>query len=290
MAQVERVEHDGLVLWARLDGPDDGPVVVLLHGFPQAADTWDDVVEHLVAAGCRTIAFDQRGYDAEARPDAVDAYGMSHLVGDVVAVLDHVGIDRAHVVGHDWGGAVGWALAMRAPQRVATLTVLSTPHPIALARSFTSSWQAVRSWYVPLFRSRFAEAVVGRGLQRQLERSGVPAATAARYAERMAEPGALTGALNWYRALSFGGEPSDDDVGAGGTTIRVPTTYVWGRDDPALGPRAALLTADHVDADYRFAPLAAGHWLPETRADVVATLVGERVASDTVGSDPDRDG
>lgn len=279
-ADVERVEHDGLVFELHVDGPVDGHPVVLLHGFPQDATTWDEVVARLVAAGCRTLAFDQRGYAVHARPEAVDAYRMEHLVGDVLAVLDHAGLDRAHVVGHDWGGAVAWAVAMRHPDRVATLTALSTPHPIALARSFRSSWQALRSWYVPLFRSRFAERIVGLDLQRQLERVGLPTETAARYAERMAEPGALTGALDWYRALSFGGDPTAaEGAPATSSTIRVPTTYVWGRDDPALGPRAALLTGDHVDADYRFAPLAEGHWLPERAPDTIAGLVLDRITS-----------
>lgn len=280
MSATVRVEHDGLVFEVQVDGPDDGPPVVLLHGFPQDASAWAEVVARLVEAGCRTLVFDQRGYAAEARPEEVDAYRMQDLVGDVLAVLDHAGVEQAHVVGHDWGGAVAWALAMRHPGRVATLTVLSTPHPIALARSFRSSGQALRSCYVPLMRTRFAERLVGPSLQPMLERTGVPAARAAHYATRMAEPGALTGALNWYRAMTFGANRGDDAAGESrGTTIRVPTTYVWGRDDPALGPRAALLTVDHVDDDYRFAPLAEGHWLPERAPETVADLVLDRVES-----------
>ena len=125
----------------------DGPLVLLLHGFPESAAEWTHVIPVLAAAGFRAVAFDQRGYSPGARPREVSAYRVGALAADVLAVLDAAGVERAHVVGHDRGGAVAWYLGGRHPERVETLTVLSTPHPRALARSMTRSLQPLRSWY-----------------------------------------------------------------------------------------------------------------------------------------------
>lgn len=265
--------RDGLVLDVRDAGPADGEPVVLLHGFPQDAGAWDRVAPQLHQAGLRTLAPDQRGYSPGARPRGRRAYRMAELVGDVLALLADRGLTRAHVVGHDWGGAVAWALAGVQPARVSTLTVLSTPHPAAMAAAMTSSRQALSSWYMAAFQlPLLPEAVLGRTLRRTLVRSGLPAEDARRYARRMAEPGALSAALGWYRALPFAGRDAVPPV-------RVPTTYVWGARDFALGRRAAELTARQVRGPYRFAELAAGHWLPERSADDVAALVLDRVRS-----------
>jgi len=267
--------HRGL-LDVRDTGPAGGEPVVLLHGFPQDRTSWDRVLPPLHAAGLRTLVPDQRGYAAGPRPRGRAAYRLELLAGDVVALLDAAGLPRAHVVGHDWGGIVGWALASAHPERVATLTVASTPHPRALVRSLVRSPQALRSAYVGLFQlPRLPEALLGPRLEHLLLRSGLPAADAARYAARMQEPGALTGALNWYRALPLS-RLRPGPVG-------VPTTYAWGREDVALGRRAAELTARHVTGPYRFEELAAGHWLPETRPAELARLIAERIAGGTRG-------
>lgn len=285
-SRVERVARGDLTFDVRVAGPDNGEVVVLLHGFPQDGSAWDAVVPRLHEAGLRTVVPDQRGYSPDARPTDASAYRMVNLVGDVLAILDHLDVHQAvHVVGHDWGGGVAWVLAAGRPDRVASLTVLSTPHPHAMRQAMRSSRQALRSWYFLLFRLPFAERLVGPRLARSLERSGLPADRVDRYVARMAEPGALTGALNWYRALRWrtGGGPGRTTDGpttsrGRGMTISVPTTYVWGRTDPALGRTAAELTADHVVGDYRFVVLEAGHWLPETHPDAVAELILERVS------------
>jgi pimeloyl-ACP methyl ester carboxylesterase len=196
---------------------------------------------------------------------------MRELVADVVALLDATGVERAHVVGHDWGGAVAWALASDHADRVATLTVLSTPHPRAMAQSLRSSDQAVRSSYIGLFQLPVVpEALLlargGALLRRLLRRSGLPTAEAEAYAARQAEPGALTASLGWYRALPLDGSPSGD--------VAVPTRYLWGDRDGALGERAAELTAEHVTGPYRFERLeGASHWLPELHAELVAAAI-----------------
>ncbi|MEX5296448.1 alpha/beta fold hydrolase [Kocuria sp. CPCC 205268] len=270
MDRPTRRPSGGLHLDVRDDGPRDGVPVLLLHGFPQDGTCWSRVAPVLRRAGLRTLVPDQRGCAARARPRGRRAYRLELLVQDAVALLDAAGVRRAHVVGHDWGGIVAWALAAHRPDRVASLTVASVPHPRALARSLTRSPQVLRSAYVGAFQLPILpEALLGPCLEDLLRRSGLPAADAARYAARMQEPGALTGALNWYRALPL----SRLRTGL----VDVPTTYAWGSRDPALGRRAAELTAEQVRGPYRFVELDAGHWLPETRAGELAELVLERV-------------
>ncbi|GGM12477.1 alpha/beta fold hydrolase [Nakamurella endophytica] len=254
-------------------GPDDGPVTVLLHGFPQDARSWDRVVPDLHAAGLRTLAPAMRGYPASARPRRRRSYATRETVADLVALLDAAGVDAAHVVGHDWGGAVAWAAAGWHPDRIRSLTVLSTPHPAALATALLHSTQGLRSYYMALFQLPWLpELLVGLSLRRTLLRSGLPAADADRYVAQLADRGARTGALDWYRGMPFSLRVPVPDV-------TVPTTYVWGRSDFALGRAAAEATAGHVRGEYRFLELAGGHWLPETRPADVAAAVLARTGS-----------
>ena len=254
------------------DAPDQ-PTVVLLHGFPTNRASWDQVSDRLVASGLRTLAPDQRGYSPGARPTEgyPRAYAMSELVADVVALLDAAEVERAHVVGHDWGGGVAWAVAGSHPERVASLTVLSTPHPAAMARSMRDPWQALHSSYMGFFQlPRVPELALSRSLVRTLIASGLPRATAEQYAGRMREPGALRGGLGWYRALRHSRGSAH--------RIRVPTTFVWGRRDEYLGRRAAESTGAFVTGDYRFVEVDEGHWLPELAPDVCAAEIQARVS------------
>lgn len=269
--RLTRYEHDGLTFDVRDEGPLDGEPVVLLHGFPQDSGAWHRVAPLLHGAGLRTLAPDQRGYSPGARPRGRTAYRLSLLVGDVVALIGQAGLDSAHVVGHDWGGGVAWGLGGRASAQVRSLTVLSTPHPAAITAAMLRSDQALRSWYMGVFQLPLVPEVLLRpGLAQLLRRGGLPAEDAAHYAARMSERGALSSALGWYRALPF-------SLSAPVGRCRVPTTYVWGERDVALGRAAAERTADYVTGDYRFVPLKAGHWLPEKRPTEVAEAVIEQV-------------
>nr|WP_237565446.1 alpha/beta fold hydrolase [Ornithinimicrobium cavernae] len=278
---MERFTHEGLTFDVLDAGPPAGSAVVLLHGFPQDATAWDQVASRLHAHGLRTLAPHQRGYSPGARPGRVSAYRMKHLVGDVLALLDAAGLEQAHVVGHDWGGAVAWSLAQHRPERVASLTVLSTPLPRALAWATRHGDQWRRSWYLLAFLAPVApERILARQLgDGALLRQGVPDDHQQRYAARLGSPAALRGPLNWYRAALRPGGWRDpwhelDEPGVlSAEPVRVPTTLVWGRRDPYLGRDAVERTARHVEADYRFVELDAGHWLPEREPDAVATAV-----------------
>jgi pimeloyl-ACP methyl ester carboxylesterase len=263
------VRANGLDFDVRTGGPEGGPPVLLLHGFPQHSGMWDGVVPALHQAGLRTYAPSQRGYSPGARPSDVDGYPMSDCVADAVALLDALGIDRADVVGHDWGSVVSWHLAVTHTDRVRTLTAVSVPHPEAVsrARHVEGSDQKQRSAYMMLFAMPGAaeETLLADGARR-LRRlfQPLPDAVVDTYVEPLLEPGALTGALNWYRKL--------ERPGIGPT--EVPVTFIWGNQDQAIGRIAAELCQDFVSGDYRFVELdGISHWLPDQCPEVVAAEV-----------------
>ncbi|MGY1712343.1 alpha/beta fold hydrolase [Geodermatophilus sp. SYSU D00758] len=228
-------------------------------------------------SGFRTGPPDRRGNPPPPRRGGRAPYRLRELTADVLALLDAAGLERAHVVGHDWGAVVGWALAARHPGRVRTLTALSVPHPAAMARACVTGGQALRSVYIgvfqlPLLPERLLLAGGAAPLRGLLHRSGLPEATAERYVRRMREPGALSAALAWYRALPLA---ASDPVG----TVRVPTLHVWSTADPALGRTATEGTHRHVDGPYRLEVLdGLPHWVPEVAPERTAALVARHVA------------
>ena len=259
-------------------GPPDGRVVILLHGFPEDRHCWDSIGGALAAAGYRVLAPDQRGYSPGARPAGRRAYAMSELSGDVLALADAAGAARFDVVGHDWGGGVAWDVGARHPDRVTTLTSLSTPHPRAFQSSMRSSTQLLHSWYMLFFQiprvPEFGFALRGGALnKRQLVRSGLDEGTASRYAARFTDRAAMTAAINWDRGLPFGArEPTPD--------VEVPTLYVWSDGDGFLTRRAADLTARFVRGPYRFEVIEGGsHWLPTSCGPQVSKLLLEHLSA-----------
>jgi pimeloyl-ACP methyl ester carboxylesterase len=268
---MRHVTRDGLRFDVRDEGADDAPVVLLLHGFPQDGTAYDGVAARLRSAGCRTLVPDQRGYSPGARPPQREAYAVRELVEDAVAVLDQLDAPAAHVVGHDWGGAVAWAVAGRYRDRVTTLTVLSTPHPAALSGAMLRSTQGLRSTYMGLFQLPvLPERVLLGGdgwlLRNALLRSGLPEEWADHYTARMQEPGALAGALGWYRAI-----PTDPRFRVGRAAC--PVTLVAGRRDLAFSGTAVRASERFVAGRLRLVELDAGHWLPERHAADVAEEV-----------------
>jgi pimeloyl-ACP methyl ester carboxylesterase len=273
---VDSFRRDGLTFDVLDGGPQDGEPVVLLHGFPQDATAWNRVSPALHQAGLRTLAPDQRGYSPMARPRGRQHYRVRETADDVLALLDAAGLETVHVVGHDWGGMVAWALAAWHPDRVCTVTSLSTPHPAAMTKAMTTSTQALRSYYMaafqlPVLPERLLLSGGGAPLRGMLRGGGLSREVAAHYVERMREPGALSAALGWYRAMPLGVR---DRVG----TVRVPTLHVWSTGDAFLGRAATEATARFVDAPYRLEVLdGVTHWLPELAADRVAELVTAHV-------------
>lgn len=280
---MERYTRDGLVFDVRDAGPPDGPVVVLLHGFPQRNDSWNAVIDRLTAAGYRCLAPNQRGYSPGARPPRRRDYRMSELVADVGALIDASGAPRVHLVGHDWGAGVAWGVAAELPDRLATVSPVSVPHPAAFLKSFVTSRQGLASWYMGFFQLPWLpEWLLTRGkgavAAKTLRRSGQTAAAAERDAQAMIEPGALTGGLNWYRGLPL------SNLRDSNQRISVPTMYVWSDDDIALKPKAARNTARYVDGEYRFEVMpGVSHWIPDTEPDRLADLLLDWFAAHPIG-------
>ncbi|WP_370617560.1 alpha/beta fold hydrolase [Mumia sp. Pv 4-285] len=276
MSWTERrsVDVGALTFDVAFAGPEDGAPVFLLHGFPQTYDSWSEVAPRLAEAGLRVIAPNQRGYSPGARPEDVEAYAVAHLVDDVTGLMDALGYDAVHVVGHDWGAAVSWALTAHHPDRVRSLVALSVPHLAAYGWALRHDEdQQQRAKYIQLMRQPGkAEQVLLEDDARRITAmygGSVPAELAASFVAAMQEPGALTAALNWYRAM---GRDLDRTP-----TVVVPTTYLWGDGDWALGSAGARRCGEHVDAEYRFVPVAgASHWLPEEFPELVASEIVAR--------------
>ena len=261
-------------------GPTDGPVVILLHGFPETAQSWLGQIPVLADAGYRVIAPDQRGYSPGARPTEVTAYRTDRLVADVVGLADALGIDRFHLVGHDWGGAVAWQVAGRHPDRLVTLTVLSTPHPAAFGAALAGaggSDQASRSTYMDFFRSEGSEDTMladdAAILKLLYQGSGLTEAESAPHLAALGSIEALGAALNWYRG-------ADITLVAGLGPIVTSTLYIWSTEDVALGREAAEGTAAFVDGPFRFVELEGiDHWVAEHAPAEVNRLLLEHFDS-----------
>ncbi len=278
MAAPERLEelaHDGLRFRVRDAGPLDGVPVVLLHGFPQTSSSWDAVAPLLHEAGYRTYAPDQRGYSPGARPWGRLAYRSSKLVGDLLAVIDAIG-SPVHLVGHDWGGAVGWLAASHHPDRLLSFTSASTPHPGALVASLVRSDQARKSWYMGAFQLPVLpeRELSSPKAAKMLRAGGMSPEAVERYQHEIVEAGALTGALNWYRALPF------TNPLASRSKVDVPSTLVWSTGDVALGRKGAELTEQFMAADYELVVLdGVSHWIPEEVPEALTEAVLRRIES-----------
>jgi len=263
-------------------GPSEGERVLLLHGFPQMASSWDRLVPLLHERGYRTLAMDQRGYSPRARPRGRRAYRLTELVDDVVAVIDAAGGDPVHVVAHDWGAVVGWALAASRPEKVRTFCALSVPHPLAFFRAMVTSRQGLASWYMyvlqlPWLPERLFDPRRPRGRARMvsfLRAFGQTEANARRDAEQLADPGAYTAAINWYRAMPLNVLQSRRL----GAPVPVPTLLIWSDGDVAVRRKGVDLTPRLVTGPYRLEVLpGVSHWIPEEVPDTVAQLIDAHI-------------
>jgi pimeloyl-ACP methyl ester carboxylesterase len=271
-----RLQVGTMTFDALATGPAEGPLVLMLHGWPQFADSWGAVAAAIGSDGYRTVAVDQRGYSPGARPAEPGDYAVALLALDVLGFADALGRSRFHLVAHDWGAIVGWSVAASNPGRVASFASFATPHPRALAEAVANDPdQQKRSAYVQLFRqpggvAENALLANGGARLREVYQGKVSPDAVDQNVRRLAEPGALTATLNWYRALDW-----QTEVG----TVGVPTLYAWGSADLALGERAARATADHVSGPYRFEVLdGVSHWILDEAPERVTSMVREHLA------------
>ena len=262
----------------RTAGPEDGEVAILLHGFPQTSYEWRHQIRALAEAGFRVVAPDQRGYSAGARPTDTADYALPLLVQDVLGLADAVGAERFHVVGHDWGAIVAWAVAVAAADRVITANPVSVPHPDAFARVLNDpeSCQVAASSYFDLFIQPDSEdgfLANDQALLRGLY-AGMGEDATAEYLRVLGSKPALGAALDWYRANVAGRNLQRTATGA----VTVPTMFTWSDGDTALCIDGAVLTGEYVEGPYRFEVLEGiDHWIPEMAAEKMSALLVEHL-------------
>jgi pimeloyl-ACP methyl ester carboxylesterase len=277
---AEQISVGDLVFDALVAGPANGPVVFLLHGFPQTSYEWRHQLPVLARAGFRAVAPDQRGYSPGARPARVEDYAVADLVADVLGMADALGVERFHVVGHDWGAGVAWGLAGAAPERVLTVNPVSVPHPAAFAQAIAdpASCQYRASSYFDFFvtpaATDFFLANEGAGFRTVL--AGLPAEDIQVYVDALGSREAIEAALNWYRANIQNRGFVVPPQGA----VRVSTLFSWSDQDAALCREGAELTAEFIDAPYRFEVIeGVNHWVPENGPDQLNPLLLEHLAT-----------
>jgi len=270
-------QNGDIELHAVTTGPKDGPVVVLLHGFPEFWYAWRKQMGPLAAAGFSVVVPDQRGYNVSSKPSGIAAYAVSELVSDVIAIADQLGQKRVILAGHDWGAAVAWSVALLHPQRVAKLVVLNVPHPSVMRKFMTTRLhQVLRSWYIFVFQlpwvpealfSAFHFRVGRRSLLRSSRPGTFSAEDLAQYCAAWSQPGAMTSMIHWYRALFRYPTKFPD------RTVRVPTRILWGERDAFLLPEMAHESQRYcTDAElYTFAN--ASHWLQHEEPARVSELL-----------------
>ncbi|CAA9272823.1 MAG: putative epoxide hydrolase [uncultured Corynebacteriales bacterium] len=273
---LRRIPLGDLTFDVDVDGPADGPAVLLLHGFPHSRESWVDVAPILNDAGLRTIAPDQRGYSDGARPTDVADYALPLLAGDALGILDALGVESAHVAGHDWGAAVAWYLGARHKDRVRSLVALAIPHLDAYQHAFrVDEEQQHGSQYVEMLMSSGSaqefladDSAQLRAWFLQAGEGVLTPGQVERYVHKHSQPGVLDAALNWYRANNLLGEPFEFG------TVSVPTTFVWSPSDFAVSKLSVAETAGHVTGPYRLATLPeTSHWQPQQAPEAVAAEI-----------------
>jgi pimeloyl-ACP methyl ester carboxylesterase len=283
MVQARNIEAlPGLHFDVSVSGADDAPLVLMLHGFGVSRYFWNAQVTALAEAGFLAVAPNQRGYAAGARPDPAEHanYRVEHLIGDALEIAAAFGHRerRFHLVGHDWGGSLAWQIADQSPERLASLTILSRPHPLAFNRALNlpDGEQKRRSQH----HTRFLNPEAGpdiladdaKWLRTRLAANGVPPPAIEAHLSVIGNAAAMEAALAWYRARGVRHQPT------GPTTV--PTLYIWGDADDTVGRAAAEGTGEFIAAPYHFAALpGVGHYAADQVPDRVNALLLEHLAA-----------
>jgi pimeloyl-ACP methyl ester carboxylesterase len=253
----------------------DGPVVLLVHGFPDSRRLWRNQVAPLADAGFRVLAPDLRGFGESGRPEEVEAYGLMHVVGDLLELLDEHGVERAHVVGHDWGAGVSWLLAALQPDRVDTLAALSVGHPNATRNP--SFEQRQKAWYTLFFQFEEAEELLLRDDAKLLREWIGAEVDAERYLEDLTRPGALTAGLNYYRANMHPRRQLQPRREL--PAVAAPALGIWSTGDRYLTEDGMRGSSGHVTGPWRYERIeGAGHWMQLDAPERVTQLLLEHLA------------
>ncbi|WP_173911968.1 alpha/beta fold hydrolase [Acinetobacter sp. Marseille-Q1618] len=251
-------------------GPLDGQIFVLLHGFPETNKSWHETSEILNHHGYRTLAVNQRGYSLAAQPTKRRDYRGSALVEDVKTLLDLIQ-QPVYLVGHDWGAVVAWDVAQRYPEKIKHLIAVSVPHKAAFMQAMLKSNQLFKSYYMGLFQlPKIPEILfekfpkIGLGL---LKNSGMTQQQLDDFQKQIVDEKRLTFALNWYRGLPFSSNKTLLKP------VTVPTLFIWGKHDVAIGYKSVELNKNYVDAPYKEIIMDATHWIPVQNAKALSQYI-----------------
>jgi pimeloyl-ACP methyl ester carboxylesterase len=268
------IETNGVKLHVVQAGPASGTPVILLHGFPEFWYGWRKQIPALAQEGCRVIVPDQRGYNLSDKPKGIGSYRVDELVRDILGLMDALEYEKVNLVGHDWGAAVAWTVAIEHPERLHRLGIMNVPHPAVMRRFLLRDLEQLRrSWYVFSFQLPWLPEA---GMRRDNWRGAVSALRGSgrihtftnedieRYREAWAQPGAMTAMINWYRAAVRYPPPAPEDP-----RIKLPTLMMWGMRDFALTHRMARPSMDYVDEGNLILFPDATHWVQHDAAEEV---------------------
>ena len=266
-----RIQTNGIMLHTVQAGPVDGPVVILLHGFPEFWYCWHHQIPALASAGFRVIAPDMRGYHLSEKPRSLAAYSLNELAADVIGLIDALGRDQVYLVGHDWGGVVAWWTARNYPERIAKLAILNAPHTSVFGKFLrTHPTQMLRSWYMGFFQLPLLPELLCSLLWIRPPTPGFSPADLAEYRKAIRQPRALTCMINYYRAgVRIRGRPR-----TASRRITMPTLILWGKHDLYLDARLAALSADlcdHVTVEM----LDTSHWIQHDAPEIISARLIE---------------
>ncbi len=283
----------GVELDVAIAGDPANPPIFLLHGFPESHRTWRHQIPEL-AKDHYVVAPDQRGFARSSKPEGVENYTPDKPVGDLLALADHLGMDRFTLAGHDWGGAIAWMAALQNPRRIARLIIVNAPHPKVFQKSlFDDPAQRKGSQYITRFRdTRIDQGLIGAGLERFFASTfaqhivgGIAGEDKAAYMDEWGQPGAMTAMLNWYRASSIVVPAPDEDaerpawLDAPFPPITQPTLVIWGMQDKALLPVQLELELDEFVPDLTIARIEdGGHFVPWEKPEAVTAAIREWLA------------
>ena len=252
----------------------EGPAVILLHGFPESSIMWTDLLEKAAKEGYRVVAFDQRGYSPGARPKGIEHYHIKALTNDVIAIANEFDFDTFHLVGHDWGAVVAWNVAIEYAKRLRSLTALSIPHiGVFFDAILNHPAQQQRSSYMKKLQKPFLpeyKFVANQQLFFKQMMANSPKEQLEEYVALQAEYGAATATINWYRALNV------EEIVANKTyvkTINCPTLFIWGSEDMVIAPAIIPQQKALIAAPYKEVVLPTGHGLIQMQADTVISEV-----------------
>jgi pimeloyl-ACP methyl ester carboxylesterase len=271
-----RIPANGMEFRARVAGlGSDGSGLILLHGHPQSSMLWQPLIAAAAARGHRVIAYDQRGYSPGARPEGIDAYRIDRMVEDLLGVADAAGLERFHLVGHDWGCVVGWLASSAHPERIRSFTGISIPHPGPMIQQL----QGGLPFYIRVFNTPWLPELLFSFGGFRLLRQALPEDEAQReeVVGMLSEPGAHAAALNWYRAIPA----SLGSYSGASFEVTAPTLFIWGRREAWVNAERLAAQRALVRGPYQELEVDAGHWVMEEQTEaVVGRILAHLVASD----------